>query len=208
MEFEDDISTFARSSLIRTTNLDGGLLEMHRRDRQDLVCQTAVLDKAGWYAAATGKYEAAEEMNRRTLKGHGKVLGKEHPNTLTSVYNLAYLYHQQEQYKNAEVLDQKSIRWLSDHTWNDHPPMAARASYPLAPCSLITAASLANLEATQTRSAVAGGPSSRDVSAAPDLPRCPAKSEIHVTTPRRAALGSFLLKHQPPSSSNPPLSSS
>jgi len=40
-----------------------------------------------------GKYEAAEEMNRRALEGSEKVLGKEHPNTLTSVYCLAFLFH-------------------------------------------------------------------------------------------------------------------
>ncbi|KAI9778300.1 MAG: hypothetical protein M1816_004150 [Peltula sp. TS41687] len=35
------------------------------------------------------KYEAAEEMNRRALEGREKALGKEHPDTLTSVSNLA-----------------------------------------------------------------------------------------------------------------------
>ena len=29
-----------------------------------------------------GKYEAAEEMNRRALAGYEKVLGAEHPDTL------------------------------------------------------------------------------------------------------------------------------
>jgi hypothetical protein len=36
-----------------------------------------------------GKYEAAEEMNRRALEKREKVLGMEHPDTLTSVSNLA-----------------------------------------------------------------------------------------------------------------------
>lgn len=63
MEFKDDISTLTNYPLIRTMNLDGGLLEMHRLDRQDLVCWTAVLDKAEWYAAATGKYEAADFLD-------------------------------------------------------------------------------------------------------------------------------------------------
>lgn len=35
-----------------------------------------------------GKYEAAEEIDRRALDGCEKVLGKEHPNTLTSVVTL------------------------------------------------------------------------------------------------------------------------
>jgi hypothetical protein len=36
-----------------------------------------------------GKYEEAEEMNRRALEGSEKVLGMEHPSTLISVSNLA-----------------------------------------------------------------------------------------------------------------------
>ena len=36
-----------------------------------------------------GKYEAAEEMNRRVLEGREKVLGKEHPDTLSRLNNLA-----------------------------------------------------------------------------------------------------------------------
>jgi hypothetical protein len=36
-----------------------------------------------------GKYEEAETMNRRTLKGREKTLGKEHFSTLASINNLA-----------------------------------------------------------------------------------------------------------------------
>lgn len=45
-----------------------------------------------------GKYEAAEEMNRRALEGREKVLGKEHPSSLTSVYCVALLFYEQQQY--------------------------------------------------------------------------------------------------------------
>jgi len=39
----------------------------------------------------------AEEMDRRTLEGMEKVLGKEHPNTLTNVSNLALMLQDQGQ---------------------------------------------------------------------------------------------------------------
>jgi hypothetical protein len=39
-----------------------------------------------------GKYEAAEEMNRRALEGYEKVLGKEHPDTLTSLSDMASVF--------------------------------------------------------------------------------------------------------------------
>jgi hypothetical protein len=38
-----------------------------------------------------GKYEQAEEMFRQALRVRETVLGKEHPDTLMSMYNLAYV---------------------------------------------------------------------------------------------------------------------
>ncbi|OCK88791.1 uncharacterized protein K441DRAFT_587010 [Cenococcum geophilum 1.58] len=47
-------------------------------------------------------------MNRRALEGTEKVLGKEHPNTLTSVYRLAHLFQERGQYKDALSLYQRA----------------------------------------------------------------------------------------------------
>ena len=49
-----------------------------------------------------GKYEAAETMNRRALEGREKVLGKEYPDTLTSVSNLALVLRHQGKYEVLE----------------------------------------------------------------------------------------------------------
>jgi len=46
----------------------------------------------------------AEEMNRRALEGREKALGKDHPDTLTSVYCLAHLLHYQHRYQEALAL--------------------------------------------------------------------------------------------------------
>ena len=43
-------------------------------------------------------------MNRRALDGREKALGKDHPDTLTSVYNLAYLYQRQHRLDEADEL--------------------------------------------------------------------------------------------------------
>jgi Tetratricopeptide repeat len=40
-----------------------------------------------------GKYREAEEMHRQALRLIEVVLGREHPNTVTSVYCLTYLLH-------------------------------------------------------------------------------------------------------------------
>ena len=68
-----------------------------------------------------GKYEAAEEMNRRALEGREKVLGVEHPDTLTSVYNLAYLFHHQQRYNDASILYLRASAGLSKALGPDHP---------------------------------------------------------------------------------------
>ena len=39
------------------------------------------------------KYDEAEEMHRQALASRETALGKEHPNTPTSIYSLAHLLH-------------------------------------------------------------------------------------------------------------------
>ena len=67
--------------------------EVYKINREQLgEYATTTLDSLSLLALVLryqGKYEAAEEMNRRALEGYKKVLGVEHPSTLTSVSNLA-----------------------------------------------------------------------------------------------------------------------
>jgi len=48
-----------------------------------------------------GKYDAAEPLYRETVQLREKVLGKEHPNTLTRINNLAVLLNRQGKYDAA-----------------------------------------------------------------------------------------------------------
>lgn len=50
---------------------------------------SSILFNAAWYANDRGNYSTAEEMNRRALEGYEKALGLEHPDTLSSIANLA-----------------------------------------------------------------------------------------------------------------------
>jgi tetratricopeptide (TPR) repeat protein len=52
-----------------------------------------------------GKYEEAEEMSRQALGLKEKVLGKEHPSTLTSMNNLALVYRNGGRWDEAEKLE-------------------------------------------------------------------------------------------------------
>jgi len=82
-----------------------------------------------------GKYEEAELMHRQTLARREKVLGAEHPSTLTSMANLASTYRNQGRWKEAEELEvqvmETSLRVLgAEHLWQC--PRAV-PSYPLKP---------------------------------------------------------------------------
>ena len=70
---------------------------------------TAVLSNAAWYAAEQGRCKEAEEMDRRALSSREKVLGKEHPSTLTSVSNLASVLQDQGKYEEAEPMNRRAL---------------------------------------------------------------------------------------------------
>ncbi|KAK4224628.1 hypothetical protein QBC38DRAFT_484983, partial [Podospora fimiseda] len=50
------------------------------------------------------KYEEAEKMHRQALQLFEKVLGKEHPSTLSSMGNLVGVLNDQGKYKEAEQM--------------------------------------------------------------------------------------------------------
>jgi hypothetical protein len=71
-----------------------------------------------------GEYEAAKEINRRALKGREKALRKD-PDTLTSIYCLASLFHQQRRYDAALPLCETVIRGLQLKLGLQHPIIVA-----------------------------------------------------------------------------------
>ncbi|KAK3613216.1 hypothetical protein LTR22_028246, partial [Elasticomyces elasticus] len=70
-------------------------LDMKLDDRDGSLSLASVLFKAAWFTREQGQYKAAEAMNRQALKGYEKALGPEHPDTLTSVSNLALVLRYQ-----------------------------------------------------------------------------------------------------------------
>jgi hypothetical protein len=70
-------------------------------------------------------YKEAEAMHRQTLALEGKVLGHEHPNTLTSVYCLAHLLaHQHRYYESLALYDRASAGYQAV-LGQDHPTTCA-----------------------------------------------------------------------------------
>jgi tetratricopeptide (TPR) repeat protein len=68
-----------------------------------------------------GRYEEAESMNRRALKGYEKELGANHPDTLTSVGNLALVLQRQGRYEKAESMNRRALEGREKELGANHP---------------------------------------------------------------------------------------
>jgi tetratricopeptide (TPR) repeat protein len=66
--------------------------------------QQDLLFNVGECFRISGKYAEAEGMHRQTLELKEKVLGQEHPSTLSSMNNLALVLRSQGKYKEAETM--------------------------------------------------------------------------------------------------------
>ena len=70
---------------------------------------------------AKGQYAEAEQVARVALERGERVLGAEHPQTLTSLNNLAALYHTQGRYADAEPLDRRVLETSERVLGAEHP---------------------------------------------------------------------------------------
>ena len=78
-----------------------------------------------------GKYKEAEAIHQRALKGREKVLGLEHPHTLTSVSNLVSVLESQGKYKEAEAMQQRALKGGERVLGLEHPYTLTSVSNPL-----------------------------------------------------------------------------
>ena len=60
--------------------------------------------------SSRGKYAEAEQMHRQTLELDKKVSGPEHPDTLMSMSNLAYVLTLQGKYDEAKGLRRQMLQ--------------------------------------------------------------------------------------------------
>jgi tetratricopeptide (TPR) repeat protein len=68
-----------------------------------------------------GKYDEAEKLNRRALEEREKELGDRHPDTLTSVNNLALVLQYQGKYDEAEKLSRRALEGTEKKLGAQHP---------------------------------------------------------------------------------------
>jgi tetratricopeptide (TPR) repeat protein len=71
-------------------------------------------------------YEQAEEMLQQAFGLRETVLGKrEHPDTLTSIYNLAYVLSNRKRFSEANALYQRALNGYGKTLAPDHPTVQA-----------------------------------------------------------------------------------
>ncbi len=83
-----------------------------------------LLNEAGYYLKARGRYREAEPLYQRALAIYEQQLGAEHPDTATSMNNLASLYQDQGKYSEAEPLYQRALAIREQQLGTQHPDTA------------------------------------------------------------------------------------
>ncbi|KAH6989834.1 putative kinesin [Ilyonectria destructans] len=85
------------------------ILKEEPNSTEDVLRWARLLTNAGWYRWMKGMYKEAEQMNRRALDTSEKVLGRQHPDTLASINNLALVLRYQGKYEEAEQINRRAL---------------------------------------------------------------------------------------------------
>ncbi|KAF2802720.1 kinesin light chain [Mytilinidion resinicola] len=86
----------------------------------EVEARMSLLDRIGRCEHTIGRYRAAELTHRELLVRREKVLGKEHPNTLISMNELAYALSSQGKYKEAENMYQETLALREKISGKEH----------------------------------------------------------------------------------------
>lgn len=97
------------------------VLTMTLTDRDTILHHASLLSKSGSYASEQGHYVYAEKMEALCVKLRQKMLGPEHPDTLTSMSNLASTLRCLRQYEQAAELGQQGLNLRTRVPGPEHP---------------------------------------------------------------------------------------
>ncbi|KAH7492902.1 Tetratricopeptide repeat-domain-containing protein [Fusarium oxysporum f. sp. albedinis] len=80
-----------------------------------------LLTHCTWYLVTTESHKAAEKLAKKAVKTGANVLGEEHPDTLTSMANLASTFWNQGRWNKAEELFMRVIETSLRVLGDEHP---------------------------------------------------------------------------------------
>ncbi len=84
-----------------------------------------VLFCASWYAKEQGWFDKAQEMAEASLQARVRILGEDHPDTLSSMTNLASTYQEQGRLAEAEELLIQVLKTEKQELGEEHPDTLA-----------------------------------------------------------------------------------
>jgi tetratricopeptide (TPR) repeat protein len=96
-------------------------IDVEVTSRRAVLWQASLLLHSGQYASETGAYADAERMEGRSLESRKRVLGEGHPDTLTSMNNLAGTYMRQGRWDAAEKLQVEVMEKSKEALREGHP---------------------------------------------------------------------------------------
>ncbi|KAF9766796.1 hypothetical protein IL306_000734 [Fusarium sp. DS 682] len=88
---------------------------------EGLLDWACLLTNCAYYMLTIGKYGVAEDLSKMAVNTRTKKLGEEHPDTLTSMANLASTYWNQGRWKKAEELDVGVLETMKTALGEEHP---------------------------------------------------------------------------------------
>lgn len=80
-----------------------------------------LLNNLGRYEHAQGLYEAAHKNILKAFEERERILGMEHPDTLTSLSDLAAIFEQQGKYAAAEKMERRALNGREKVLGKEHP---------------------------------------------------------------------------------------
>ncbi|KAM0688913.1 hypothetical protein Q7P36_010989 [Cladosporium allicinum] len=98
-----------------------GVFDIQVADPMSSLQQASLLLRSGEYALEVGVYNDAERMAKRSLEARRDVLGEGHPDTLTSMGNLASTYLRQGRWEEAEKLGVEVLQKRKEVLGAGHP---------------------------------------------------------------------------------------
>ncbi|KAH0566263.1 hypothetical protein GP486_000338 [Trichoglossum hirsutum] len=90
-------------------------------DEDDALNQANIGFNAGKYLYYRGEYKTAEVFIRVSVEARESVLGRQHPDTLTSVNNLGCVLERQGKYEEAEAMHRRALEAREKVLGREHP---------------------------------------------------------------------------------------
>ena len=104
-----------RDWVLKVALAELNVVKIDTEDERDLMALV------GGLYESQGKYDEAEPLYKECLAKRETILGKDHPNTLQSMNNLALLYKSQGKYDEAEIVYKECLAKRETILGKDHP---------------------------------------------------------------------------------------